>query len=56
VIGEFGRLLYYFVYYSMIYIFPFAFFFLLVFTVALKERDTKLKIREIGVNLFKKFF
>jgi len=44
------------VYYSMIYIFPIAFVFFLVFTVALKERDTKLKIREITQNLFKKLF
>lgn len=48
--------LYYLVYYSMIYIFPVAFVFFLVFTTALRERDTKLRIREITENLFKKLF
>ncbi len=47
---------YYLVYYSMIYVFPLAFIFLLVFTIGLKERDTKLKIREITQNLFKRLF
>ena len=47
---------YYLVYYSMIYIFPVAFIFFLVFTVALRERDTKLKFREIMQSIFKKYF
>ena len=53
---ELQSFLYYLVYYSMIYIFPLAFIFFLVFTIALKERDTKFKIREITQNLFKKLF
>ncbi len=40
----------------MIYVFPTAFIFFLVFTAALKEGDTKLKIREITQNLFKRLF
>jgi len=44
---------YYLVYYSMIYIFPVAFIFL-VFTVALKERDRKLRVREIIQSIFRK--
>jgi hypothetical protein len=47
---------YYLVYYSMIYIFPVAFVFFLVFTVALKELDTKLRFREIMQSIFKKLF
>ncbi len=49
-------LFYYLVYYSMIYVFPIAFIFFLVFTLALKERDTKLKFREIAQNIFRKIF
>ena len=44
---------YYLVYYSMIYIFPVAFIFL-VFTVVLKERDRKLRVREIIQSIFRK--
>ncbi len=47
---------YYLVYYSMIYLFPIAFIFFLVFTVGLRERDTKLKFQEIIHGIFKKFF
>jgi len=46
----------YLVYYSMIYIFPVAFIFFLIFTVGLRERDTKLKFREIIHGIFKKLF
>ncbi|MBA3334768.1 MAG: hypothetical protein H0T08_04075 [Acidobacteria bacterium] len=49
-------LFYYLVYYSMIYVFPIAFIFFLVFTLALTERDTKLKFREIAQNIFRKIF
>jgi len=45
---------YYLVYYGMIYLFPFLFFFFLVYTVALRDRDTKLKIGEILKSFFKK--
>jgi hypothetical protein len=48
--------LYFLVYYLMLYIFPFAFFFLLVVTVALRDLDTKLNFREITRCLFKKLF
>jgi hypothetical protein len=41
---------------SMIYVFPFAFFFFLTCTVALRDRDTKLKIGEIAKCLVKKLF
>lgn len=47
---------YYLIYYAMIYGFPIVFVFLLVFTLGLKERDTKLKIREIAQNVFKRLF
>ena len=47
---------YYLVYYAMLYGFPIVYIFLLVFTLALKERDSKLKIREITACLFKKLF
>jgi len=53
---ELQHFFYYLVYYLMIYVFPMAFIFFLVFTVALKERDTKLKIWEITQNVFKKLF
>ena len=48
--------LYGLIYYSMVYVFPLAFIFFLVFTIGLRERDTKLKIREITKNLFKRLF
>ena len=54
--GILYELTYFLIYFSMLYIFPFVFFFFLVFTVALRDRDTKLKIGEIGKNIFKKFF
>ncbi len=40
----------------MFYVVPFSFFFFLVITVGLRDRDTKLKIGEITKCLFKKFF
>jgi hypothetical protein len=40
----------------VVYCFPTIFIFLLIVTVAMKERDTKLKFREIVNGLFKKLF
>jgi hypothetical protein len=40
----------------MSFVFPPAFFFFLVFTVAMRDRDTKLKFREIMQCAFKKLF
>jgi len=54
VFKELQAAFYYLVYYSMIYIFPVAFIFFLVFTVALKERDRKLRVREIIQSIFRK--
>ena len=48
--------LYYLVYYSIIYVFPFAFFFFLVITVGMRDRDSKLKFREIMQGFFRKWF
>jgi hypothetical protein len=40
----------------VVYCFPIVFIFLLVITVAMRDRDTKLKFREIATGLFKKLF
>ena len=40
----------------VVYCFPTTFIFLLIITVAMKERDTKLKFREIMRGLFNKLF
>jgi hypothetical protein len=40
----------------VVYCFPTVFIFLLIITVAMRDHDTKLKIREIMGSLFKKLF
>jgi hypothetical protein len=40
----------------VVYCFPTIFIFLLIITVGMKERDTKLKFREIMQGLFKRIF
>jgi len=46
----------YLLYWFVIYCIPSIFIFFLVITLAMKERDTKLKIREITQNIFKLIF
>lgn len=46
--------IYYLIYYAMIYLFPLAFIFFLVFTIGLREFEYKLNVREIVKNIFGK--
>lgn len=55
-IEELIESLYYLIFLLIFYGFPLAFFFFLVITVAMRDRDTKLKFREIMQCAFKKMF
>jgi hypothetical protein len=46
--------IYYLIYYAMIYLFPVAFIFFLVFTIGLREFEYKLNFRETVKNIFRK--
>ena len=48
--------IYYLIYYAMIYLFPLAFVFFLVFTIGLREFEYKLNFRGIVKNIFMKLF
>jgi len=46
--------IYYLIYYAMLFLFPLAFVFFLVFTIGLREFEYKLKFREVVKNIFRK--
>ena len=46
--------IYYLIYYAMIYLFPLAFIFFLVFTVGPREFEYKLNFRETVKSVFRK--
>lgn len=52
ILGLIDKLIFVLLFYGL----PMLFVFLLVYTVGLRDRDTKLKIRENGVNILKKLF
>ena len=53
---DLGNVLQYVAYHLVTLVYPSIFIGLFVFTLALKERDTKLKLREIMQGVFKKLF